>query len=179
MIHTDAPFTAQLHTGSAMINQLWSNILWGQRSNFVGVPTDCPQRDERLGWTADAQVFWRTASYDMNLAQFSKKFAADLRGTQIGTDMYGIIAPGTASSNPGFGAGWSDAGVIIPWTTGCNREIRASSRRTGRRWRSICSDRVGEPGLYVGEGLRDSLRRLAVSRGKDDATAGCDRLLGV
>ncbi len=115
-LYTDAPVTVQLQTGSAMINQLWSNILWGQRSNFVGVPTDCPQRDERLGWTADAQVFWRTASYNMDLVQFSKKFAGDLRGTQVGTAMYGIFAPGTDAPNPGFGAGWSDAGVIIPWT---------------------------------------------------------------
>ena len=115
-IYTDAPFTVQLHSGSPMINQLWSNILWGQRSNFVGVPTDCPQRDERLGWTADAQVFWRTASYNMGLTQFSKKFAGDIRGTQVGTPMYGIFAPGTDTPNPGFGAGWSDAGVIIPWT---------------------------------------------------------------
>ena len=68
VMHTDAPFSAQLQTGSKMLNQLWSNILWGQRSNFVGVPTDCPQRDERLGWTGDAQVFWRTASYNMDLA---------------------------------------------------------------------------------------------------------------
>ena len=116
-IYTDAPFTVQLHSGSPMINQLWSNILWGQRSNFVGVPTDCPQRDERLGWTADAQVFWRTASYNMSLTQFSKKFAGDIRGTQVGTPMFGIFAPGTDTPNPGFGAGWSDAGVIIPWTT--------------------------------------------------------------
>jgi len=115
--HSDAPLTVDLHTGSAMINQLWSNILWGQRSNFVGVPTDCPQRDERLGWTADAQVFWRAASYDMDLSQFSKKFAGDIRGTQVGTPMYGIFAPGTSTPNPGYGAGWSDAGVIIPWTS--------------------------------------------------------------
>jgi alpha-L-rhamnosidase len=117
VIHTDAPFHADLHTGSRIINQLWSNILWGQRSNFVGVPTDCPQRDERLGWTGDAEVFWRTASYDMGLAPFSRKFAADLRGTQVGTPMYGIYAPGTSVPNAGFGAGWSDAGVIIPWTS--------------------------------------------------------------
>ena len=84
VFHTDAPFTAMLKTGSAMLDQLWSNILWGQRSNFVGVPTDCPQRDERLGWSADAQVFWRAASYNMELAAFSRKFAADLRGTQVG-----------------------------------------------------------------------------------------------
>ena len=117
VFHSDAPLTVKLETGSTMINQLWSNILWGQRSNFVGVPTDCPQRDERLGWTADAQVFWRAASYDMDLTQFSKKFAGDIRGTQVGTSMYGIFAPGTSSPNPGFGAGWSDAGVIIPWTS--------------------------------------------------------------
>jgi alpha-L-rhamnosidase len=117
VFHTDAPFSGQLRTGSPMINQLWSNILWGQRSNFIGVPTDCPQRDERLGWTADAQVFWRTASYNMDLTQFSKKYAADIRGTQYRTAMYGIFAPGTAERNPGYAAGWSDAGVIIPWTS--------------------------------------------------------------
>jgi alpha-L-rhamnosidase len=115
--HTDAPFTATLDTASSMINKLWSNILWGQRSNFVGVPTDCPQRDERLGWTADAQVFWRTATYNMDLTAFSRKFSTDMRGTQVGTDMYGIFAPGTSSPSPSFGTGWSDAGVIIPWTS--------------------------------------------------------------
>jgi len=115
--HTDAPFTAALITGSSMINKLLSNILWGQRSNFVGVPTDCPQRDERLGWTADAQVFWRTATYNMDLATFSRKYSTDMRGTQVGTDMYGIFAPGTSAPSPGFGTGWSDAGVIIPWTS--------------------------------------------------------------
>ena len=117
VIHTDAPFTAKLETGSPMINQLWSNVLWGQRSNFVGLPTDCPQRDERLGWMGDAQVFWRTASYNMDLAAFSRKFAADMRGTQIGTPLYGIFSPGTVSPNAGWGAGWSDAGVIVPWTS--------------------------------------------------------------
>lgn len=125
VFHTDAPFAARLATGSAMLNQLWSNILWGQRSNFVGVPTDCPQRDERLGWTADAQVFWRAASYNMQLAAFSRKYAADLRGTQVGSaagtaaagDLYGIFAPGVTTTSSQSGAGWSDAGIIIPWTS--------------------------------------------------------------
>jgi alpha-L-rhamnosidase len=124
VFHTDAPFAAQLKTGSAMLNSLWSNILWGQRSNFVGVPTDCPQRDERLGWMADAQVFWRTASYNMDLAAFSRKFAGDMRGTQVGSGagptagaMFGIYAPGIATTSSASGAGWSDAGVIIPWTS--------------------------------------------------------------
>lgn len=117
VLHTDAPNTVELKTGNDMINKLWSNIRWGQWSNFVGVPTDCPQRDERLGWSADAQVFWRTASYNMDLAAFSRKYAADLSGTQVGTSMYGIYAPGTTKPNPGFGAGWSDAGIIVPWTS--------------------------------------------------------------
>jgi alpha-L-rhamnosidase len=117
VFHTDAPFTAKLDTGSAMINQLWSNILWGQRSNFVGVPTDCPQRDERLGWMGDAEVFWRAASYNMDLAAFSRKFAGDMRGTQMGSPYFGIYSPGTVAPNAGFAAGWSDAGVIIPWTS--------------------------------------------------------------
>jgi alpha-L-rhamnosidase len=117
VIHTNAPFTAKLETGSPMINQLWSNIQWGQRSNFVGLPTDCPQRDERLGWMADAQVFWRAATYNMDLAAFSRKFAADMRGTQVGISFYGIYSPGTARPNMGHGPGWSDAGVIIPYTS--------------------------------------------------------------
>jgi len=116
VLHTDAPFTMRFSTRNSMVNRLWSNILWGQRSNFVGVPTDCPQRDERLGWSADAQVFWRTASYNMDLSAFSRKYAADLRGTQVGTAMYGIYAPGVDSPSPFYGAAWSDAGVIIPWT---------------------------------------------------------------
>ena len=116
VIHSGAPFTSKFDTGSPMINQLWSNIQWGQRSNFIGVPTDCPQRDERLGWMADAQVFWRAATYNMDLAAFSRKFAADMRGTQSGTSFYGIYAPGTAKPNMGHGPGWSDAGVIIPYT---------------------------------------------------------------
>ena len=125
VFHTAAPFTAQLKTGSPLINQLWSNILWGQRSNFVGVPTDCPQRDERLGWTADAQVFWRTATYNMDLAAFSRKYTGDIRGTQLGSgagtdvagDLFGIFAPGISTTSSNSGAGWSDAGVIIPWTS--------------------------------------------------------------
>ena len=125
VFHTDAPFTAQLKTGSPLINQLWSNILWGQRSNFVGVPTDCPQRDERLGWTADAQVFWRAATFNMDLTAFSRKYTGDIRGTQVGSGggteaagaLFGIYAPGISSTSAASGAGWSDAGVIIPWTS--------------------------------------------------------------
>ncbi len=113
--YTSAPFTMQFHTASAMVNQLWSNILWGQRGNFLSVPTDCPQRDERLGWMGDAEVFWRTASYNANLAAFSHKFTTDIRDAQRPNGAFTDVSPmvGDVSSSV---AAWADAGVIIPWT---------------------------------------------------------------
>ena len=82
VFYTAAPFTIQFSTANQTVNQLWSNILWGQRGNFLSVPTDCPQRDERLGWMGDAEVFWRTASFNANLGAFSRKFTTDIRDAQ-------------------------------------------------------------------------------------------------
>jgi len=114
-LYTDAPFTIQFKTGNRTVDQLWSNILWGQRGNFLSVPTDCPQRDERLGWMGDAEVFWRTASFDADLAAFSRKFTTDIRDAQRPSGAYSDVSPfvGSVSSSV---AGWADAGVIIPWT---------------------------------------------------------------
>lgn len=116
VFHTDAPFSMKFNTGNAMVNQLWSNILWGQRGNFLSVPTDCPQRDERLGWMGDAQVFWRTAAYNAELAAFSHKFATDMRDAQSPKGPYAVVSPRISMISEGA-AGWADAGVIIPWTS--------------------------------------------------------------
>jgi alpha-L-rhamnosidase len=113
--YTDAPFTIQFETGNPIVNQLWSNILWGQRGNFLSVPTDCPQRDERLGWMGDAEVFWRTASFNANLAAFSHKFTADIRDAQNPNGAFSDVSPRvgpTGESAPG----WADGGIIIPWS---------------------------------------------------------------
>jgi alpha-L-rhamnosidase len=113
--YTSAPFTMKFHSANATLNQLASNILWGQRGNFLSVPTDCPQRDERLGWMGDAEVFWRTASYNANLESFSHKFTQDIRDAQSAAGAYADVSPrvgDTGESAPG----WGDAGVIIPWT---------------------------------------------------------------
>jgi alpha-L-rhamnosidase len=115
VFYTNAPFSATLRTGSAMVNQLWSNILWGQRGNFLSVPTDCPQRDERLGWMGDAQVFWRAASFNANLAAFSHKFTTDIRDAQSTEGAYADVSPRVGPTGESV-AGWADAGVIIPWT---------------------------------------------------------------
>lgn len=113
--YTSAPFTAQLHTGNATVNRLWNNILWGQRGNFLSVPTDCPQRDERLGWMGDAEVFWRAASFNADLAAFSHKFAADIRDAQSDAGAYSDVSPRLGVVGESV-AGWADAGIVIPWT---------------------------------------------------------------
>lgn len=104
-------------TGVPEVNKLVSNIRWGQLSNYLSVPTDCPQRDERQGWTADTQVFARAATYNADVLSFLKKFMRDMRDTQRAGGSFTGVAP--AGWWGDFGAerfGWSDAGVIIPWT---------------------------------------------------------------
>ncbi|MDQ2833973.1 MAG: glycoside hydrolase family 78 protein [Acidobacteriota bacterium] len=116
VFHTAAPFTIHFDSGSPTINKLWSNILWGQRGNFESIPTDCPQRDERLGWMGDAQVFWRTASYNMDLGAFSEKFAADMRVAQSSKGNFADVTPRIGTAVGDGSPGWADAGVIIPYT---------------------------------------------------------------
>jgi alpha-L-rhamnosidase len=113
--YTSAPFTMTFRTANATVNQLWRNIAWGQRGNFLSVPTDCPQRDERLGWMGDAEVFWRTASYNANLAAFSRKFTTDIRDAQSAQGAYADVSPRVGPTGESV-AGWADAGIIIPWT---------------------------------------------------------------
>ncbi len=115
-IHTDMERTGSFNCGHEGINQLYQNIIWGQRDNFVDIPTDCPQRDERLGWTADAQVFCRTACINFNSESFFDKWLCDL-GLEQGEDgrIY-RFAPFAAKEYGGrISAGWSDAAVICPW----------------------------------------------------------------
>ena len=121
---------AKLTTSSALVNQMWSIGIWGQRGNFLSIPTDCPQRDERLGWMGDAGVFWRTGSYNFDIAAFSQKFIQDIVDAQNRQGAFANVSPNAlpssadetedSASDDGdrTGApGWGDAGVIVPWTT--------------------------------------------------------------
>ncbi len=120
---------AKLTTSSDLVNRMWSIGIWGQRGNFISIPTDCPQRDERLGWMGDAGVFWRTGSYNFDIASFSQKFIQDIVDAQNRQGAFSNVSPNTLPSSadeseepPPFsdkiGApGWGDAGVIVPWTT--------------------------------------------------------------
>ncbi|MFZ0863874.1 MAG: family 78 glycoside hydrolase catalytic domain [Candidatus Sulfotelmatobacter sp.] len=120
---------AKLATSSDLVNRMWSIGIWGQRGNFLSIPTDCPQRDERLGWMGDAEVFWRTGSYNFDIASFSQKFIQDITDAQNRQGAFTNVSPNTLPSSADeseepapwsdrVGApGWGDAGVIVPWTT--------------------------------------------------------------
>lgn len=117
-LRSDFHQIGEIHTGNKKVNQLFSNALWGQKGNFLDVPTDCPQRDERLGWTGDAQVFSETACYNMYMPAFFRKYLWDMRAEQS------ILEGSVPNTVPRLKEGmvsehgicpWADAAVIIPW----------------------------------------------------------------
>ena len=110
--------TGTITTGHDGVNALISNTLWGQRSNYLSVPTDCPQRNERLGWTADTQVFAKTGTYFANTRKFFHKWMRDMRDTQTPLGGFPGVAPLAqygATDTDMMRLGWADAGVIVPW----------------------------------------------------------------
>ncbi len=110
--------TAKLVTSSDLVNRMWSIGIWGQRGNFLSVPTDCPQRDERLGWMGDAGVFWRTGSFNFDIDAFSHKWMHDVVDAQTEKGAFTNVSPDVLRPFGSEGApGWGDAGVILPWTT--------------------------------------------------------------
>jgi len=119
VVHSDMALAGTFETSKPLVNQLQHNIVWGQKGNFVDVPTDCPQRDERLGWMGDAQVFARTAAFNMDVAGFFTKWLRDVAADQLETGSVPHVVPDVLSEpgKPQAGsAAWADAAVIIPWT---------------------------------------------------------------
>jgi len=118
-LYSDMEPTGTFSCSNTMINQLQHNIQWGQKGNFLDVPTDCPQRDERLGWTGDAQAFSRTASYLMNVHNFFTKWLKDVAADQYASGSIPFVIPnvigGNSKEEPGASTGWADVCTIIPW----------------------------------------------------------------
>lgn len=116
VIYSGMDSTGWIETSNPLVNRLFLNALWGQKGNFVDVPSDCPQRDERMGWTGDAQVFAGTASFNMDAYAFYSKYGYDMLREQ---EKYGGCVPMTIPSfhmGPGGSAAWADAATVIPWT---------------------------------------------------------------
>lgn len=120
VVHSNMEPTGTFECSDALINQLQHNIQWGQKGNFVDVPTDCPQRDERLGWTGDAQAFIRTAAYNFDVAPFFTKWLKDVAADQRKDGSVPNVVPDVLnplnSPTAGNSAGWGDVAVIAPWT---------------------------------------------------------------
>lgn len=147
---------ARLTTSSDLVNRMWSIGIWGQRGNFLSIPTDCPQRDERLGWMGDAEVFWRTGSYNFDIAAFSHKFIEDIVDAQNRQGAFTNVSPNTLPSSldeskdpppqsDRVGApGWGDAGVIVPWTTWLqygDKAVIADNWDAMQRWMEFIQSR--------------------------------------
>lgn len=114
VVHSDIRRTGYFECSDEAVNRLFKNIIWGQKGNFLDVPTDCPQRDERLGWTGDAQVFVRTASLNFDVERFFKKWLRDLAADQGRDGCVPHVIP-NISDGMGGSSAWSDAAVICPW----------------------------------------------------------------
>jgi len=115
VVHSDIAVTGSFESSESWLNRLFTTIDWGQRGNFISVPTDCPQRDERLGWLGDAQIFARTASYNRDVAAFFAKWLDDIDDARLPSGAFPDIAP-RLNLTWGGAPAWADGGVIIPWT---------------------------------------------------------------
>ncbi|HEY1790172.1 MAG TPA: family 78 glycoside hydrolase catalytic domain [Verrucomicrobiae bacterium] len=141
VVRSATPDAGKFECSHAGVNRLWLNGLWSQRDNFLSVPTDCPQRDERLGWMGDAQVFLRTASYNMDVAAFFTKWMVDVEDAQTNDGIFPDTAPRLAEGENfagldglGGAAGWADAGVIVPWTIW---RVYGDTRIIKRHWNAM------------------------------------------
>ena len=114
-LYSDMKPTGTFTSSNPLINQLQHNIQWGQRGNFLDVPTDCPQRDERLGWTGDAQAFSRTASFNFGVNNFFGKWLHDVEADQEKSGSVPFVIPNVLGAGAGGATGWADVATIIPW----------------------------------------------------------------
>lgn len=159
VIHSDMKRTGYLSCSNANLNKLFSNVIWGQKGNFVDVPTDCPQRDERLGWTGDAQVFIRTACLNYDVEKFFTKWLADLAAAQYENGCVRDVAPtvwqdldGNAD-DLGGSAAWGDAATICPWSIYLaygNKEILQNQFTSMKKWVDYITNNTTTPDLWTG-----------------------------
>lgn len=176
---TDMPQTGKFSTDNELVNQLQSNIQWGQRGNFLDIPTDCPQRDERLGWTGDAQVFCGTASYNFNTALFFRKWLRDMAAET--TDEWGVphVVPNILGDQAGAAA-WSDAATIIPWTlyqVYGDKEMLKEQYPMMKQWVNYIHSKASDNGLWQNGFQYGDWLALDIESGSTDRTGGTDKYL--
>ena len=154
VIHTDMKRIGRFECGNSDINQLYSNIIWGQKGNYVDIPTDCPQRDERLGWTADTQVFCRTGAINFDVESFFDKWLRDMSLEQRSDGSVCRIVPFYQRKLGGrVSAGWADAATVVPWEiyrAYGNKEILEKYYPMMTKWVDYIYDFGDEEFLWIG-----------------------------
>nr|WP_068891486.1 glycoside hydrolase family 78 protein [Pedobacter panaciterrae] len=152
--------TGKFSTSNALLNQLQHNIQWGQKGNFLDVPTDCPQRDERLGWTGDAQAFANTAAYNMDVAGFFTKWLKDVKADQQPNGLIPHVIPNVLGPNDGASSGWADVSTIIPWDMYVaygDRRILETQYESMQKWvgymSSVAKNNLWNSGFHFGDWL--------------------------
>ena len=137
-VHSDMVRTGHFTCGNEKINQLYHNIIWGQKSNYLDVPTDCPQRDERLGWTGDTQVFCRTGAINYNVEKFFRKWMGDVAIEQTPEGaVKGVVPAALKNGDTRISAAWGDVACVVPWELYLAYGNRADLKRnlpTMKRW---------------------------------------------
>jgi len=152
VIHSDMGKAGSFACSDTLINQLQHNIVWGLKGNFLDVPTDCPQRDERLGWTGDAQVFAPTACFNMHAATFYRKWLKDMAADQTREGMIHHVIPDVLGD--GGATGWADAGVVIPWVVYLNyadTTVLENQYESMKKWIGYMEARAGEDLVWDGD----------------------------
>ncbi len=152
-VYSDMKRTGYFESSDPMLNQLYSNIIWGQRSNFLDIPTDCPQRNERQGWTGDAQVFVRTASYNYNVYKFFDKWLGDMALNQYDNGAIPDIVPSPINHSWRISAAWADAVTICPWQiyiTYGNKEILEKMFPSMKKWVDYITANTTRENLWLG-----------------------------
>lgn len=159
-MYSDMRPTGNFTSSNALINQLQHNIQWGQKGNFLDVPTDCPQRDERLGWTGDAQVFSRTAAFNMHVHNFFAKWLRDVEADQNDNGAVPFVVPNVLGRNSAASAGWADAATIIPWNMYLaygDTMILQTQYNSMKRWvdymRNASKNNLWNTGFHFGDWL--------------------------
>lgn len=153
VIHSDMQRTGTFTCSDPLINQLQHNIQWGQKGNFLDVPTDCPQRDERLGWTGDAQVFSMTAAFNFDVAAFYTKWLKDVAADQLPNGIVPHVVPDVLHGRGGSAA-WADASVIVPWTMYLSygdKRILKEQYQSMKAWVDYMKSRAGKDNLWEGD----------------------------
>lgn len=152
VVHSDLQRTGRLSCSDPLLNRLFENIVWGQKGNFLDVPTDCPQRDERLGWTGDAQAFIRTACLNYDVEKFFTKWLADMAAEQPDDGMIGHVVPNILNTTDSSAA-WGDAAVICPWAVYLaygNPEILRAQYDCMKKWMSYITTHTTTEYLWTG-----------------------------